>query len=225
MTMRDVCLSGALAFTALAAPLAGCSAPDPGLVTFSSPPGRAAGGSGREDGGAMGGGNESGGDAGTDAGGLVMPTAFSGAGGYTTAIPGGDTLNGGHNFVGATPSTNPAGQKCLDCHKLGGSASPFAFGGTVYKEAAGTNPALAVEVRIRDLAGVFMVTHSDAYGNFYAKIDSSGPQPISANSLAGARDNAGNLSTMTGALTGAAAGSCNQGGACHGGTAGKIHVP
>ena len=235
MKFRGFWLNVALVPVLGAASIWGCSAPDPGLVTFSSAPGRP----GRGAGGPGGPGGNPGGGPGVDEAGAPVtdggsgtetsagpPNAFTGAPPYTTVIAGGDTLNANHNFAGATPTTNPLTQACLDCHgPAGGASTKFAFGGSVFKDTAGTIPAPSVEIRVRDSAGTAMVTHSDVNGNFYAAIAGGGPQPITANSLAGARDNAGNLGAMTPAMTKPTDGSCGGGGTCHGGTAGKVHVP
>ncbi len=235
MKFRGFWVNVALVPVLAAASIWGCSAPDPGLVTFSSAPGRPPRGAGippTGDGTGTGTGvDEAGVPIGTDAGmgsevSAGPPNAFTGAPPYTTVIAGGDTLNANHNFAGATPTTNPINQACLDCHGPGGGASTkFAFGGSVFKDMAGTIPAPSVEVRVRDTAGNAMVTHTDVNGNFYAAVATGGPQPITANSLGGARDNAGNLGAMSVPFTAATDGSCGGGGTCHGGTAGKIHVP
>ena len=56
---------------------------------------------------------------------------------------------------------------CLSCHKSGGSAPAFSFGGTVYADVTATKGAPDVEVRVLDAKGQSTTTHSDADGNFW----------------------------------------------------------
>lgn len=149
-------------------------------------------------------------DAGSDAG----PTnAFTGAGAYTSKT-GTSARKNAHNFAGNTPTTNPAKQACLGCHVAGGAAPAFSFGGTVFKDTAGTMPASNVEIRVRDLAGNAVSVYSDADGNFYY----SGAFGFPAHT--GARD--GTTTKLMSTLPGN--GNCNSN-VCHGGAQGWIHVP
>lgn len=148
---------------------------------------------------------------GSDAAGTT--NAFTGAAAYNN-VAGGSARKGAHNFGGNTPQTNPAKQACLGCHKAGGNAPTFKFGGTVYKDLAGTMPAANVEVRVRDGAGAASVVNSDADGNFYLR---NGAFTYPA--LTGARDGT-TTKLMVAQIT---SGDCN---ACHNGTTtGFIHVP
>lgn len=107
-----------------------------------------------------------GGDAGLDAAPPI--TAFTEAGAFTPdAGPLAEQPN--HNFAGNNPVTSPAKQACLDCHKIGGAAMPFAFGGTVFADDAGTMPAAGVEIRVRDDKGAVSLVYTDKDGNFFAR--------------------------------------------------------
>ena len=89
------------------------------------------------------------------------------------------------------------------------------MGGTVYKDAAGTQPAASVEVRVVDKNGVAQRAFTDADGNFYVKGGAlAGP------ASAGARNTASSH-LMSGTLTDGNCNGCHQGGQ---GTA-RIHLP
>lgn len=154
----------------------------------------------------------------------LPPTAFTGAPAFVTRT-GGPTDNAGHN--GSFANNNPVGQNCFTCHKDGGAGVPFVLGGSVYKNAAGTMAAGAgVEIRVRDNAGVFMTTYTDALGNFYLAQGATGANPVSPNSLVGVRDGLGNVGTMLQKLADATQGGCVSAG-CHGNgaAAGPLHLP
>lgn len=148
-----------------------------------------------------------GGDAGPRA------NAFTDAG--TFAPDAGElTERASHNFAGNTPTTQPAKQACLDCHKNGGAGMAFAFGGTVFADDAGTKPAAGVEVRVRDTNGTFTSVYTDVHGNFFARTATATfPAQTGARTAASTAlmvDNASN-------------GNCN---ACHNGAGQSfIHVP
>ena len=149
-------------------------------------------------------------DGGADAG---ATSAFTGAGAYTSKT-GDSARKNAHNFAGNNPTTNPAKQACLGCHVAGGSAPAFSFGGTVFKDVAGTMPASNVEIRVRDLAGNAVSVYTDADGNFFSKAAFTFPAHT------GARDGAATKLMVT--LPGN--GNCNST-VCHGGAQGWIHVP
>jgi cytochrome c553 len=130
-------------------------------------------------------------------------TAFTGAPAYVAAS-GPVTRKAAHNFAANTPTTNPAGRPCLQCHGAAGPAPRFAFGGTVYKDAIGT-PAPQVEVRVVGADGQARTAFTNADGNFFF-LAASGA--VSFPALAGARDS-DSTELMT---TATANGNCN---ACH----------
>ncbi len=149
-------------------------------------------------------------DGGADAG---ATNAFTGAGAYTSKT-GDSARKNAHAFAGNVPITNPAKQACLGCHVAGGTAPAFSFGGTVFKDVAGTMPASNVEIRIHDLAGNSVSVYTDADGNFFSKAAFAFPAHT------GARDAAATRLMVT--LPGN--GNCNSN-VCHGGAQGWIHVP
>lgn len=151
----------------------------------------------------------------TDAGDAgAKPNAFSSAGAYA-AKSGPTTRKAGHDFAGATPTTNPAGRPCLQCHGQAGPAPRFAFAGTVYKNATGT-PAAQVQVRVVGADGVARVAFSDADGNFFFPFASGA---VDFPALAGARD--GDTTKLM--TTKSSNGNCNS---CHraGGTEPQLVV-
>ncbi len=214
MTLRRVVFPGILLLSCSAAVIEACSAPDPGLVVFSTNPNKI------KDAGVTGKPGDGGGGANDDGGGTVTPpSAFDGEGAYTQTS-GSSTLQSQHMAQFGT--MNPAGHNCFDCHTDGGVASTkFTLGGTVVD---GTDAGIpGVEVRILNPGdGGAVSCYSDAQGNFFAV--SSVGVPISANARVGAR-NATVTQEMPDLLTGPAQGGCNQKGTCHGGTQGAVHLP
>jgi hypothetical protein len=70
-----------------------------------------------------------------------------------------------HSAKGASA---PGGKTaCLSCHKSGGTAPAFTFGGTVFSDPAGTKGGADLEVRVLDGKGQSLAVHSDADGNFW----------------------------------------------------------
>ena len=195
-----------------------CSAADPGTVNFSERPKGQTGdltsggtsGVTPADGGSSGT-PEAGVDGGSTSGQPV--TAFTGAPAYDGAgTANGTSLNGGHNFAGSTPVTNPVGQNCMDCHKAGGAAAGAIFGiaGTVFNTAAGAAPVAKAEVRIVDAAGKELSkVYSDVNGNFWSDTIVGG---VPGGSKVGVR-NATVTKLMSTALTTQDAG-CQKAG-CH----------
>lgn len=196
-----------------------CSAADPGTVNFSERPKGQTGdltsggtsGVTPADGGSSGT-TEAGVDGGSTSGGPV--TAFTGAPAYNAAgvANGGPSTNGGHNFPGSTPVTNPAGQNCMDCHRMGGMAAGAIWGiaGTVYNTAAGAAPVEKAEIRVVDATGKELVkVYSDNFGNYWS--DTLVP-PLPGGSKVGVR-NATVTKLMSTALTTQDAG-CQKAG-CH----------
>lgn len=122
------------------------------------------------------------------------------------ATAGATTRKAKHNFAGNTPTTNPAGRACMQCHGAAGPAPRFVVGGTIFKDAAGTMPAARVEVRIIDAENKATSTYTDADGNYFIKFNAA--TPVAFPIRAGVRD-ADSLLSMR---AGAAAGNCNS---CH----------
>lgn len=138
-------------------------------------------------------------------GGTAAPRgAFEGAAAYASTL-GASARKAGHNFAGATPVTNPAGRPCFNCHGTAGGPRAFAFAGTVYKDAAGTQPAPRVEVRVLDANGKALSTFTDADGNFFL--------PRAGNAVAfPARSGTRDADTTRLMVAGLAEGNCNG---CH----------
>lgn len=131
------------------------------------------------------------------------PTAFSNASAYV-ATTGPVTRKPQHNFAGATPTTNPAGRACMQCHGAAGPAPRFLVAGTVYKDATGT-PAGQVEIRLVDADGIARSVYSNDDGNFFFPAATGA---IKLPALVGARDaNTTKLMVNSGAN-----GNCNS---CH----------
>lgn len=131
------------------------------------------------------------------------PTAFTGAPAYA-ATAGPTTRIAQHNFAGATPTTNPAGRPCMQCHGAAGPAPRFSIAGTIYKDATGA-PAGSVEVRVVGSDGVARTTYSNADGNFFFRAATGA---VAFPAKVGARD-ADTTKVMT---IDAANGNCNS---CH----------
>lgn len=153
-------------------------------------------------------------DSGTTTPPPAKPNAFTGAPAYA-ATAGPATRIAAHNFANATPTTNPAGRACMQCHGAAGPAPRFLIAGTVYKDATGT-PAPQVEVRVVGADGVARTTYSNADGNFFFRAATGA---VMFPAVVGARDaNTTKLMTID-----AANGNCNS---CHraGGTSSPLVV-
>lgn len=130
-------------------------------------------------------------------------SAFTGANAYA-ATAGPATRIAAHNFAGATPTTNPAGRPCMQCHGAAGPAPRFVIAGTIYKDATGT-PAAQVEVRVVGSDGVARTAYSNPDGNFFFRASAGA---VAFPAKVGARDaNTTKLMTID-----AANGNCNS---CH----------
>lgn len=92
---------------------------------------------------------------------------------------------------------------CLSCHKTGGSAPSFVFGGTVFTADDGKTGLADAELRFVDDKGNASSAHSDADGNFWLK----GPSVTVETGKAGARKAA-----VAKAMDVPASGNCNE---CH----------
>jgi hypothetical protein len=112
--------------------------------------------------------------------------AFTGAGAFV-ATTGPSARKAAHNFAGNTPPTSPSKQACLGCHTAGGAATPFAFGGTAFKDVGGTIPAVGVEIRARAPDGGAVSAYTDADGNFYQLAAVAFPANVGARDAAGMR--------------------------------------
>jgi hypothetical protein len=113
-------------------------------------------------------------------------------------------LNNGHHHPG---------EDCMNaCHNHG-----FKAAGTLYKSATGTTPMIGATITLTDSAGTKITMISQSNGNFYTSQPISYPVTVS---VSGCPNNA----AMTDKVQASGAG-CNQGGACHGGTQGQIHLP
>jgi hypothetical protein len=103
-----------------------------------------------------------------------------------------------------TTAHNPK-KACLSCHGPG-SGRTMKFGGTVFKDAAGTTPAAQVEIRVRDSSGKATLVSTDDFGNFFAM---TGPSAFPA--LTGAR-NGSSTKLMVKETTSGDCNSCHNGG-------------
>jgi len=110
---------------------------------------------------------------------------------------------------------DPSKLACLECHDILHS-TPFAMGGTVFADAAGTMPAAAVEVRIVDAMGVGRSTFSDEDGNFWlTRAEGDGAPPFNLGIRDGVR---ARFMPIVAPLL-----DCNRA-ACHGGAVAPIHL-
>jgi len=115
------------------------------------------------------------------------------------------TLSDGHH--------NP-GQDCMgSCHNHG-----FTAAGTLFTAASSSTPVTAATITVVDAAGhsVDLVTQQN--GNFYTSVALTYPITVYASSCP-------TLVSMTSTINSTTKAGCNQGGTCHGGTEGKIHLP
>jgi hypothetical protein len=100
------------------------------------------------------------------------------------------------------------------CHQ-----GKWAFGGTLYADAAGTSRVVGAEVRVTGSDGSTVAkAFSDQDGNFWITYVA----PLPAGSRVGVR-NGSKIMNMAGAVGPNEAG-CNQAGSCHGGGAGKVYL-
>lgn len=150
--------------------------------------------------------------AGADAAKPVDPNPFAGAPAYVNTL-GPSARKTAHPFT----NDNPVGKACFNCHGDNGAATPMAFGGTVYGNAAGTAVAARVEVRVKDQDGKAISAWSDADGNFYFFVNPNGDLNLPGH--AGIRNAKGNK-VMSGTI---ANGNCNG---CHDANgAGRLVAP
>lgn len=138
------------------------------------------------------------------------PTAFTGANPYVSQQPATSAKQQHtNNGVGVVPNQM---QKCLDCHKQGGSGAVFLFAGTAFADMNAAAPAANKEIRVRTKSnGTGYIAHSDADGNFWFSANIAGAYPAQT----GIRDGAKSL-LMNGDI---ADGNCNN---CHDGGGTKV---
>lgn len=158
---------------------------------------------------------EVGGSAGTggSGGSVALPNAFEDAPAFASAPV-------AHSALAQMTKSglNPTKTQCLSCHTGDAGVSAFLAGGTLFTDAAGTQPAVDYEVRVIDsLTQAAFVTHTDENGNFWLP---AGDTPPAGPFLIGVR-NAQHSQTMPILQRGL---ECN-GSACHGGMQGPVHVP
>jgi len=210
MDFRGVLLVTGMLGGALFGLTTSCSGPDPAQITFGEP----------RTGGVVG----TSGGVPTDGGG---PPGDGGAPG--DAAPA-DPVFGNTTFALGTPGRgapakaanaahagDSSGKDCIvaGCHQGG-----WAFGGTLYTDAAGTARVPGAEVRISGPDGVeYAKTYSDVDGNFW--IDALA-LPIPTGSRVGVRTADKKLNMA--ATVGPGQAGCNQANTCHGGTAGKVFL-
>jgi hypothetical protein len=94
--------------------------------------------------------------------------------------------------LGPEASDTPVGplhrpdQPCVLCHQIGGNASAFLVGGTVYYDETGSQPVANVEVALIDLSGRVHRTTTNCAGNFFVRDTEWVPRlPIWASLVAG----------------------------------------
>ena len=218
MNYRGVLLVGMVCGAGILGATTACSAPDPGEVTFAERP-RGSGGDlssggpgptvegGVAEGGVAEAGKTDGGSSGTAD--PVFGTSTFAAGQPGRGAPA-KAANGAH-------AGDSSGKDCIvvGCHQGG-----WAFGGTLYSDAAGAARVAGAEIRITGPDGKeYAKAFSDVDGNFWIDYVTAMP----ANSRVGVRTADGKKMNMSGTV-GAGQAGCNQGGTCHGGTAGKVFV-
>lgn len=222
MDYRGVLLVGMLSASALVGAATSCSGPDPGQVTFIERPKGSSGEltsggqptveAGATTEGGMGG--EAGAEGGSSgmAGDPVFGTSAFAAGSAGPPIRVAKAANAAHGG-------DASGKDCIvaGCHL---DTRPWAFGGTLYTDAAGTARTANAEIRITGPDGkVYASTYSDVDGNFWFE---TGTPTVPAGSRVGVRT-AGAMMDMGGVVGGAQVG-C-QSTACHGaGNPGKVYV-
>lgn len=217
MDYRGVLLVGMVCGAAVLGATSACSGPDPGEVTFSerlrgsSSGDLTSGGPGPTvEGGTTSGGVEGGVEGGSSSG---SDPVF----GTTAFAPGAPGRNGPAKAANAAHNGDSSGKDCIvaGCHQGG-----WAFGGTLYSDAAGTARVKDAEIRVTGADGnEFAKTFSDVDGNFWIDFVA----PIPANSRVGVRTADGKKMIMSGTV-GAGQAGCSQAGTCHGGTAGKVYI-
>lgn len=140
---------------------------------------------------------------------LAMPNAFTGAAPFASAPIA--------QSAKSQMTTNPTKTQCLTCHNGEAGVSLLLAAGTVFLDAAGTEPAVDYEVRVVDTStNAVFSAHTDADGNFWippGMTADSGPFMIGVRN--GTEQQA--MPVLQRGLE------CN-GSACHGGPQGPIHL-
>ncbi len=220
MIYRGFLLIGVLLGATASGATSGCSGPDPGQVTFGE---RSRGSNGDVTGGSVSGATP---DLGVvDAGGTAnsQTSADGGASAVADPVFGVTTFAAGQPGPGGpAKAANPAHEgdaSGKDCTKSGCHKGLWAFGGTLYTDAAGAARVKGAEIRIAGPDGKeFAKTFSDVDGNFWINYVA----PIPANSRVGVRTADGKKATMQGVIGPAETG-CSTVGACHA-TAMKVFI-
>jgi len=60
------------------------------------------------------------------------------------------------------------GDDCMQCHRQGGEATPFAIAGTLHTDSGGSAPAAGVTLHFKDAAGLDVAVVTAANGNFWS---------------------------------------------------------
>jgi mono/diheme cytochrome c family protein len=211
-------MTKAWSVVALLLGFAACSAPDPGAITFVDPP---EGAERRTSGGGEGPSSSAASttsDAGTGAGTTTGGTTGAAADplfGATTFQAKPPTPADIRTVQGATHGALTGTTDCMTCHGAASTGTKLLFGGSVFDDAAGTTPAVNVEVWIASPDGATrLVANSDAAGYFFLR----DPGPLPAGTLTGIRKN-GKITKMISPIS---TGACNSTG-CHGGALGVVN--
>jgi len=125
-----------------------------------------------------------------------------------------------------TPHTGRGCMDAIGCHNaglgLGSNAPEYSYAGTLYTDTAGTAPAAGATVFVT-AGGVTRKALTDDAGNFQIETALLAAPTTTAQANTSATT-CPTITPMVGTL-GAGQGNCNQGGTCHGGGQGKMHLP
>jgi hypothetical protein len=110
---------------------------------------------------------------------------------------------------------NP-GQPCMMCHSPAGPGPNWKLAGTVYTDAAGTDPVVGATIVVIDANGTRFELPTATNGNFYTPQNVAFPVTVEASKCPDSNP----------MIAQSATGDCNSGG-CHsaGSTSGRIHLP
>jgi len=206
----------------------GCSAPDPGQLTYGGDTPTQSSGTSKPTPTPTGTGTSTpppastgGGNGGDDAGAGAADTGAPSAGAFLgestpwASAPTAATARAKHQTAGQTPQT--PGMDCLTCHGSGGPGIQFLAAGYVSSGAGSTNGASDAEVRVWSATSQAGASaHSDADGFFWIK-------PTGSNIAAPFQVGVRNATATKLMPVDASGGSCN-GSSCHGGGQGPVHL-